>query len=285
MKKIKTVALFANDAKPQAAETLSFVSSYLMQAGVKVTIESSESFLIDNQSLHKKLEQSDLIISIGGDGSILHLVHRLGIPSSPLAGINLGSLGFLAEIPLQGLEEHLDELLSGNISVSERSVLEGSSSTVQGFAINEVSIYRGNIPHLIDIAIYVDDEMINIFSADGVIIATPGGSTAYSLSAGGPIVTPDLSALVLTPICPHTISNRPIVLAPKKALRVELLNDQISVDVAFDGQKPLPLTKESPLTLFFSEKKFKLISLKSNNFFKTLRSKLGWTGSLKKQSW
>jgi NAD+ kinase len=281
---MKKVAIFANAAKPQAQETLLAVASHLRKRHIEICLEQCDPpYLFQQDALRDIANSVDCIISIGGDGSLLHLVHHIGIPQCPLVGINLGSLGFLADIPLENLEASLDCLCDGRYEVSKRTVLQSNPlNGIAHFAINEVAVHRGDTPHLIDLAIHVDGLLVNTFSADGILIATPGGSTAYSLAAGGPIVTPDVPCLVLTPICPHTISNRPIVLMPKGSVSIELLNESTKVDVAFDGQKPLLLSSEKPLNLKISDQTFQLISLQTSNFFKTLRSKLGWSGSLRR---
>ncbi len=281
---MKKVAIFANAAKPQALETLGRVASHLRKRLVEVCLECCDTPHLSHQGSLKNIADSvDCIISIGGDGSLLHLIHHIGIPLCPVVGINLGSLGFLADIPLENLEVSLDSLCEDRYDISKRTVLRSDPlGEISDFAINEVAVHRGDTPHLIDLAIHVDGLLVNTFSADGIIIATPGGSTAYSLAAGGPIVTPNVPCLVLTPICPHTISNRPMVLMPKESISIELLNENTKVDVAFDGQKPFLLPTAKPLKLRVSDQYFQLISLVGSNFFKTVRSKLGWSGSLRR---
>jgi NAD+ kinase len=278
------IALFANELKSQAAEVLQDISHYLKKRGIEVPIEQIDSALpIDFMPLHSILKTCDFVVSIGGDGSILHLIHHIGIPNPPLIGVNLGSLGFLADIPVHDIFGGFDAICCGSYHISERLVIEGSVvDTFKNFAINEIAIHRGDRPNLIDLAIHVDGHFVNTFSADGMIVATPCGSTAYSLAAGGPIVTPSLSALILTPICPHTISNRPIVIMPKESVSIELCHGAQSVDVAFDGQPPEHLRLGETFDIRVSTSTFKLVTLSSSDFFTTLRTKLGWTGSLRK---
>jgi NAD+ kinase len=278
-------ALFANSSKPHAQETLDRAVAHLRRRGAEVCLQLNDApEVLQKTDLRSLIDTVDCIISIGGDGSILHLVQHIGIPPCPLVGINLGSLGFLADIPSNNLEAGLDALCDAKYDISERTVIRTfPSGNITGFAINEVAVHRGDIPHLIDLAIRVDGKLVNTFSADGVIIATPGGSTAYSLAAGGPIIAPEVSCIVLTPICPHTISNRPIVLLPKNSISVELLHAHAPVDVAFDGQKPFFLPPAQPLELRICSQSFKLVSLYKSDFYTTVRSKLGWAGSLRSQ--
>jgi NAD+ kinase len=277
------IALFANELKGQAPEVLKDLSHYLKERGVDVPIEEIDAYpSTDLSAIQKTLASCDFVVEIGGDGSILHLIHRIGIPHPPLIGVNMGSLGFLADIPVQDIFGSFDAICRGSYHISNRLVIEGNiATTCHNFAVNEIAVHRGDHPNLIDLAIHVDGQFVNTFSADGIIIATPCGSTAYSLAAGGPIVAPPLSALILTPICPHTISNRPIVFMPKESIAIELWHGAKSVDVTFDGQPPENLRCGEILEIRPSKESFRLVTLSSSDYFTTLRTKLGWTGSLR----
>lgn len=279
------IAIFANELKGQAPEVLKDLSHYFQERGWEVPVEQIDSSpQLDLGALRSILESCDFVVSIGGDGSILHLVHRIGIPHPPLIGVNLGSLGFLADIPVHDMFGSFDAICRGACHISERLVIEGTvGNGFSNFAVNEIAVHRGDHPNLVDLAIHIDGEFVNTFSADGVIIATPCGSTAYSLAAGGPIVMPSLSALILTPICPHTISNRPIVITPRESVTIELWHGAENVDVTFDGQIPTLLRQGETLEIRVSKNSFKLVTLASSDFFTTLRTKLGWTGSLRRQ--
>ena len=275
------IALFANETKGEAPRLLQQLSSYLKRRGVDVPIESvGDAGQLDKQSLNS----CDFLVSIGGDGSILHLLHRFGIPHSPIIGVNMGSLGFLADIAANDMENGFEAIFKGAYHVIDRVVIEGrlSSSSSDYFAVNEVAVYRGDYPHIVDLTLHVDGQFVNTFSADGVIVSTPCGSTAYSLAAGGPILTPSVGALVLTPICPHTISNRPIVFMPKESIEIGLSQGPAGVEVAFDGQAPGRLSLHEKLHLRVSPHPFRLVTLAESDFFSTLRTKLGWAGSLRK---
>lgn len=274
-------ALFANSQKPQAQEILNDLSHFLRNLGVTVVLESAEPFTNgDLQDVLPSIKKADFLVSIGGDGSILHLIHAIGIPHIPIVGINLGSLGFLAEVNVKNLFNDFETICKGGYTTEERLVIDGYiHNTKSGFAVNEVTVHRGCLPNLIDLSIHVDGVFLNTFSADGVIVSTPSGSTAYSLSAGGPIVTPEIEALIITPICPHTMSNRPLVVMPKESLSIELSRGGDVVDVAFDGQPPTPLSRGESLEIRRSSDHFRLLTLPTTNYFSTLRSKLGWAGS------
>lgn len=279
------LALFANETKGHAIDVLNDVARYLTEQGDEILLQQAGfPHAFEMASIEKPLSKCDYVVSIGGDGSILHLLHRIGIPSCPVIGVNLGSLGFLADIHNNDIFGGFEAIRMGAYHVTNRIVIEGGiPSKFRDFAVNEVAVHRGDQPHLIDIAIHVDGQFVNTFSADGVILSTPSGSTAYSLSAGGPIVTPSSSVLILTPICAHTISNRPIVFTPKESVSIELWHGAKSVDVAFDGQPPQRIVSGEFLQFHISPKMFRLVSLAAKDFFSTLRTKLGWTGSLRKK--
>ncbi len=226
----------------------------------------------------------ELVVSLGGDGSILSCLHNYPQITAPILGINLGSLGFLADIPVSGLFPALEQVVAGNYSVQHRLMIEGKTASGDScFAVNEIVLHRGKNYSLVDLAIEVDGTYFNTFSADGIIIATPSGSTAYSLSAGGPILAPDLDALVITPICPHTISNRPIVIKPKQEIRIKYLNNYQPVEIVYDGICRFSLSYQQQFCISPAVRRFPLVKLPHLDYFATLRSKLGWTGTLKEK--
>lgn len=279
-----TIALFPNENKLDCLKLTAEISAFLTGKGVEVVAEDKYAFTLRANPLSSvNPEQINFLISLGGDGTILRLLHRHPNLKAPLLGINLGSLGFLADIPINEIYPSLEELLAGNYVVNERIMIEGYSSNDETcFGVNEIVIHRAQNRCLIDLSIFVDGNYLNTFCADGMIISTPSGSTAYSLSAGGPILAPDLNAFVLTPISPHTISNRPIVLMPKSTIEVHYLNELLPIEVCADGVCNFPLTTGSTFTMYRSKKTFSLLHLLSGqDYFSTLRQKLGWKGRLK----
>ncbi len=283
------VLLVASSRKPQGASLLESIHRFLKEHGVTVV----GAFLLDgiqqkDPSFEEYFRKVDLVVSIGGDGSLLMLAHKIGLPPPPFVGINLGSLGFLAEIPANSITTGLANIIQGAYEKTSRIIIEGKitrkldSSCLYSFAINECTLHRGSQPNLIDIAIHVDGIYLNTFSCDGVIISTPSGSTAYSLAAGGPILTPELNALVITPICPHTISNKPIVLLPKKSITLECVRGGAFCDLSFDGQENFQIEKNDLIEITVSPHRFDTLSPHSvGDYFHTVRTKLGWTGSLR----
>jgi NAD+ kinase len=277
------IALFPNETKPHSLKTAADVCQFLKEKNVKVVTEDHHAQTIGARPLSEvDIHDINFRISLGGDGTILRLVHRHPNLEAPLLGINLGSLGFLADIPLDDIYPSLQDLLDGHYTIQKRMMMEGFTQHAEAcFAVNEMVIHRAQNPCLVDLAIEVDGDYLNTFSADGVIISTPSGSTAYSLSAGGPILTPELRALILTPISPHTISNRPIVLMPNKEIRVKYLSAHLPVEISYDGISSLTLATNESFTIFASPRYFQLVSLARHDYFFTLREKLGWQGRLK----
>lgn len=277
------IAIFHNTIKKQSTEIANAIRSFLETHSVLVVAEDEDAFSIGAKPLSSiALESINFSISLGGDGTILRLLHRHPTLQAPILAINLGSLGFMADIPVDEIEASLKNLLEGNYKVQSRIVIEGSTSQDKAsFAVNEIVIHRAHNPCLIDLAIFVDNRYLNTFSADGIIISTPSGSTAYSLAAGGPIVTPELNALILTPICPHTISNRPIVLRPDQEIRIEYISDHVPVEVTYDGFPCFTMNLGEFLTVTHSNRFFRLVTMPDHDYFATLRNKLGWAGKLR----
>ncbi len=277
------IALFPNEMKPRSLTIATEVCQFLKTKGVDVVAEDRVASLIDARSLIEiDINQIDFRISLGGDGTILRLIHRHPHLQAPLLGINLGSLGFLADIPLDDIFPSLQDLVDGHYTIQKRMMMEGFTSKGNScFAVNEVVVHRAQNPCLIDLAIYVDSRYVNTFSADGIIISTPSGSTAYSLAAGGPILTPELDAFVITPICPHTISNRPIVLMPKREIQIKYLSAYLPVEISYDGISSFTLATQETFNVLVSQRRFQLVTLMRHDYFFTLREKLGWQGKLK----
>jgi NAD+ kinase len=277
------VALFANMRKRESYTIAKQIIHYLQQRNVTVVSRDDEAEEISIPPLSSvSPSEIDCLISLGGDGTILRLVHHFPHLQAPILGINLGHLGFMADVPLADLIPSLDELIAGQYRIEERVMMEGSTfSGERCFAVNEMVIHRAHNPGLIDLSIHVDGNYLNTFSADGIIVSTPSGSTAYSLAAGGPILTPELSAFVITPISPHTISNRPIVLMPKDKIEVQYLSSSNPVEITYDGFSRYTMSTNEIFSIFKSQRLFKMINLKRTNYFSTLRTKLGWSGQLR----
>ncbi|HRD56332.1 MAG TPA: NAD(+)/NADH kinase [Parachlamydiaceae bacterium] len=276
-------AIFYNPNKPDILPIVKSISSFLLENGSCIYFEEKNLNVPEAKILSScDFEVIDFCLCLGGDGSILRAVHRHPEMQAPILGINMGSLGFLADIPTHKLFEALNGLLKGHYKIESRMMIEGMMTKNKTcFSVNEIVLHRARNPSLIDLAIYVDGKYLNTFSADGVIFATATGSTAYSLSAGGPILTPDLSAFIITPICPHTITNRPIVLMPKEEIRVQYTSLYSPIEVIFDGFTSFLLESKEEIIIKRANRDFKTVLMDGHDYFSTLRTKLNWSGKLK----
>lgn len=275
------VALFPNEQKPKTIEVAKNISQFFKGKGVVVHAPDDIAQTV-NATTISSIEpgQLNFLISIGGDGTILNLAHRYANYDVAIFGINLGYLGFMADVPLADLTASLHDLLEGKYEIEKRIMIEGKGPAGTHFAINDFVFHRGKNPSLVEITISEGKRLINSFKADGVVIATPNGSTAYSLAAGGPILTPDLEAFVITPISAHTISNRPIVLSSSTEITVTLSEGAHPIEVVADGLFTYELEKNTPVILNRASRSFKLINLNRRDYFSILRSKLGWAGKI-----
>ncbi|MGE5196017.1 MAG: NAD(+)/NADH kinase [Anaerolineae bacterium] len=277
------IALFPNTRKRHSRNLAIGIQEFLTNQGIIVVAEDEDAEQIGAKPLSSiDPFQIQFLISMGGDGTILRLFHKYEKINPPILGINLGHLGFMADVPISDIYPSLQDLINGAYRIEERVMIQGE--TVHGdrcFAVNDIVVHRGKNPSLVEIAIHVDGLYLNTFEADGIIIATPNGSTAYSLAAGGPILSPTLDALVLTPISPHTISNRPIVLTSKQEIQIQYLSEYDPVEIRADGLSHHDLRTGEVFRITRHQKNFKLVNLLRRDYFSTLRSKLGWAGKLR----
>lgn len=274
------IALFPNEKKKQSFEIATQICSFLKTKGVEVVAEDEKSAAIGAGKLSAidpmKIE---FLIAMGGDGTILRLCHQYSHLHAAIAGINLGHLGFMADIPIEDIYPSLTDLLDGKYKIDHRLIIEANGLQ----AVNDIVIHRAHNYRLIELAIEVDGTYVNTFTADGVIIATPNGSTAYSLAAGGPILSPNLDAIVITPICPHTISNRPIVISPDRKIKIKYVSEYEPIEVRADGLEAISLNPGDTLDLKRSKDTFKRVNLNRHDYFSILRTKLAWSGKLRQE--
>lgn len=225
-------------------------------------------------------EAGDLVLSFGGDGTLLRTAHLTGPNDTPLLGVNIGRLGFLADIEIEQIHDALDALEAGDYRVEERLVLEAHLESHADFdtewALNEFVLDRSGAAGLIQIEVTVNDTPLNTYWADGLIMATPTGSTAYSLSTGGPIITPGVEAVILTPIAPHTLTVRPIVLPADTTIRCQVLQNDQPYVFAADGRSTMFDEHGLEFTVERASHTVNLVKLPGQHFFHTLRSKLMW---------
>ncbi|MFB6317396.1 NAD kinase [Saccharicrinis sp. FJH54] len=236
---------------------------------------------------HADLKSFDFVFSIGGDGTFLRSARLVGDSGIPIIGINTGRLGFLADVTLAEINEILDDIISGDYILEKRGLIKLHSDCNSfdncNYALNDISVLRRDTSSLIVIHVFIDDQFLNSYWADGLIISTPTGSTAYSMSAGGPIVLPQSNSLVLTPLAPHSLTVRPLVIPDAQKIKINIesrsSNYLVSVDshsMAFDINKELLITK--------ADFTINVLKRKNNDFYETLRNKLLWGQDKRNQS-
>ncbi len=262
------------------------VKKYLLQAievlrecKVNFRMEKIASELIGKAGDIDRYEicgMSDLVILIGGDGTFLSIAESAVESQVPIAGFNLGTLGFLTELRKDRIAPTVRKLLKGDFSVSERKLLEVTFKSEKSLSLNDVVFSKGDIARIINLKLEIDRMNVSEFRADGLIIASPTGSTAYSLSAGGPILAPEVNGVVITPICPHSLTFRPFVVPDSSEIKVELASDSDNVVITLDGQKVIPLTKNDVVSVRTGKKKLKMVISDELNYFKLLSQKLKW---------
>lgn len=279
--------IFGNTTKDELTTTLQIVVDRLQENNYEFLINDSlkNSFPIDPAnveffaSAEKVAETCDVLISLGGDGTMLSTAYIAHQYDKPVLGINLGKLGFLAEVDIKGIEQLFNDIKNSRYSIEERIVLVGKcndGSCNEFFAVNDLVIDKGAWPKMIELTISVEEEYVTTFSADGLIVATPTGSTGYSLSVGGPIVSPKAEVITLSPISPHSLTMRPLVLPSNGKIYIKAESMHTKVQINCDGQRVMEFTPPLNIIISKSEKPLRLIHMDSVNYFEILRSKLLW---------
>jgi len=284
--KFEKIGLFGKYGDPGVAGDIDRLGKFLALRGHTVAIEKETALALATQvapayPFEEIGDHIDLAIVIGGDGTLLHVARKMAGYDIPLVGINLGRLGFLTDIPADNMEQTLGQILDGEYDLEERSMLSaeimrGGKIVHTANAFNDVIIGKGELSRLIEFETYQDGEFVNSMRADGVIVATPTGSTAYAMSAGGPILHPNLGAIVLVPICPHTLSDRPIVVSSDSVIEVVLTGGSQNVHATFDGQEMFALNNSDHVFIRRAESPVKLIHPSGRSHYDVLRAKLHW---------
>jgi len=274
------IALFPNRQFKKSFEVAKDLKKLFSGKKITLVAEDASAKALNLPPLSKTPKTKvDFFITFGGDGTILQLYHNYIDYKASILGINLGHLGFMADIPLKEYKSYFADFLKGKYVVEKRLVLKGMLGSKKCRAVNDIVLHRHNQPSLIELKVTIDGTYMNTFVADGIIVATPNGSTAYSLAAGGPILTPALDAFVITPICPHTISNRPFVVSAKHKVEIQYVGNKGPIEVRADGLNGFPMKPKQKLILQKSNHIFRLVNLAKNDYFTTLRTKLDWSGA------
>lgn len=282
---IKTIGVIVGPRKPAAVEVVREMSAWCNARGI--VLHAAEQIAADvgcqTLALSDEIlaEDLDLMVVLGGDGTMLGASRLIGMRAIPVLGVNLGFLGYLTEFTLPELFSALAGIRAGQLQIDRRMMidvgLKREGRIIETYrALNDAVVNRAVRAQMVELDCYVDEQFVNSFRADGMIIATPTGSTAYSLSAGGPIVHPSIAAILVTPICPHMLSNRPFMLPGESVVEIVLKRADEGVIVTIDGQKSLELTPDDRLVLLRSQITFDLVRPANRNYFEVLRTKLKW---------
>jgi len=270
------VIVLGNAQKPRVKAAVRRFTAVIEKKAKLVAVDLAE-------ELDLAKAEADLLVVFGGDGAILSAARRLGRNQIPMVGVNVGKLGFLAEFTPAELGRAIPGILRGCCGPTTRMllrcrVIRGRTTVHNSNALNDVVISRGSLSRLIHLDFRISGEEVTTYAGDGLIISTPVGSTAHSLSAGGPLATPQLEALIVTPICPHTLSNRPLVVSSSEVIEAVVRRHYEDVALTVDGQVYVPLEEDDVVRVDKSPVKLRLIETPNRTFFQTLHSKLGWGG-------
>ena len=273
---LNKVIVVGNPNKARVPEVIEAAVAALKPAVEVVSIDLNGDAMLDGI-------EADLAFVFGGDGAILHAARRLGDNPMPVCGVKLGKLGFLATLTDENLEADLRAVAAGEYTVTSAMKLncavERNGEIVhRSSAVNDAVVSRGALSRLIPIDLLIDGEKVTTYNADGIIVSTPLGSTAHSLAAGGPILEPGFDAMVLTPICPHTLSNRPLAISAERQIRLCIVERPAGTALTVDGQIFQDLQNGDCVTVARSEARFNLVRATGHSYFRTLREKLGWSG-------
>jgi len=275
------IGVLVNVGKKLAKATLNEVCEVFEAKGIEFVLERNSAELIGRDGTDDFFSGMDVVVSIGGDGTMLETVKRMGKVNVPVAAINIGTLGFLTTCREDQIEELAEVLIQGDYQLSERMMLEaqvcegGESKTHE--VLNDVVLSRYETGRLVAVDAKVDGDLLNHYRADGLIVATPTGSTAYSLSAGGPIMSPRCGAMVVTPICPHSLSNRSLVVDDGCEVELVLVNSERGqLKLTLDGRDTAQLCEGTSVKVRKSNRELKLVRMPEHSFYETLRKKLNW---------
>jgi NAD+ kinase len=286
-KKFTTIGLIGRQGMQAVSDTLTAVLDYLQVRGLEVLVEEETAVSLKRQQFtccarDELAQKVDLLIVVGGDGSLINAAHSAVEHNTPVLGVNRGRLGFLTDIHPQDLEKKIGEVLNGDYQEEQRFLLNTTIALQRdkleaGIALNEVVLMPGNVARMIEFSITIDDQFVCAQQADGLIVATPTGSTAYALSGGGPILYPQLDAVVLVPMFPHTLSARPIVVSAKSHIVIHIdAHSTVAPWLSCDGQARISVPIGANISIQKNTKVLRLIHPLDYNYFETLRTKLHW---------
>jgi len=280
---VRTVGIICKHDKAEAYQAARELASWLDERGVLPLLDAEAASCLDlpGTSLEDMPDRSDAVVVLGGDGTLLAAARLVGSRGKPIVGVNLGTLGFITPVPLNQLYHTMETLLSGQYFVQERMALtvtvrRAGNAIEERHVLNDMVINKGALARIIEIETYVDDMYLTSFKADGLIIHTPTGSTGYSLSAGGPIVHPILRCIGITPICPHTLTNRPVIVPDTALLEVVLKSANEDVYLTLDGQVGIKLEHKDIVEAKKADHSMYFVMCPQYDYYQMLRTKLKW---------
>jgi NAD+ kinase len=281
------LGIIANTGKARVPEVLNTFLAWLASQKIPFLISAEIAPLLKSKSLPAAPTDAigdhvDYVLSFGGDGTFLQTARAIAPSETPIIGVNLGGFGYLAEVGVEQLKESINALQAGRFSIQERVMLsaEAQGSDVRYYGLNDIVIDKGGFARTIRLDTSIDGEFLNTFTADGLIVATPTGSTGYSLSAGGPILEPRLNGIIINPICPHMLANRPLVVCGDRTISITAQSELGTFQFAVDGQQLMELPSGSRVTICRAPFKTRIVQFRDFSFFSLLRTKLQWRNQL-----
>lgn len=277
------IAVFPNVDKPNAGDVLDRIFRFFAERDVQLILPMEEARFFGCAEAYgvENIEQEpvDMALSLGGDGTLLGVCHRYGRREVPVCGINIGTLGFMADIELDELEDRLEKILVGSYYIEQRLLLAGfvrsqGRERFLGHAINDVVVTKGGMARMLRLGLSINETHLMDYKADGIIVASPTGSTAYSLSAGGPIMNPTIQALLVTPICAHTFNMRPLVVNEHDVLHIHIAAVHQDILVTFDGQESFHLQPGDEVVVRKAQQSARIVKFEDQDYYQILRTKL-----------
>lgn len=282
---MKHIGIVAKKGRPEVLELIRNILPWFNQKNIEVILENDLNISGEKVQFVERENiptHADLLMVVGGDGTLLSVARLPGSDNVPILAVNLGGLGFLTEIRVEEVNRVLEKVFAGNFTIDRRMMLEITLSRSGGGprtifqSLNDVVVNKGAVARMIDLDTFINESYLSKFQADGLIICTPTGSTGYSLSAGGPIIHPSLNLISITPICPHTLTHRPIILTDDSVIKVTLRSRNEDVFLTIDGQVGVRMEEADSIEVCRSQKSISLIKTPFRNYFEILKEKLKW---------
>ncbi len=282
--KNKSIGILAKPKFPEIKSTLQDVVTWLRARSIEVILDQASAMLLGEQGGYQKTQlasKADVLLVLGGDGTMLNAARLAAERGIPILGVNMGGLGFLTEVRLENLYPSLERVFANDFVLDERLMLRThihrhGETVAQGVVLNDVVISKGTLARMIELKIAIQGRFVTNLRGDGLIVSSPTGSTAYSLSAGGPIIDPEVQSLILTPISPHTLTHRPLIVPGHAEIEVTLTSKDDGAMATLDGQVGVAITQGDSVVIQTSENRTRLIRFPESNYYDVLREKLKW---------